>query len=164
MEATLKDMTIHESSKAFMHAEISQMLHLYTFADFTESIDRKLLEDVLYHAPYTCFVLGDKLYSDPKRRCDEYKDRTLAEVIFLLAAELEYPNLFCTMVRQFLEHVVLMEDAKASGFEFENLHGMNKSKFLEYWHLALKRLCTRIHTFHSVEKCIDDDSRFYAWH
>jgi len=140
MEATLYTVGISKDSKAFMHSEIYKMLNTYTIGDLYNKIDFHILDSVLYYTPHTMHILTDV----DSTACTMCKRNLIVYVLFLITDELSLSTVFENTVRQFIEHVVLMEDAKASGFVFENLPSVNKNKFLEYWHLALKRVLNRL--------------------
>lgn len=150
MEAMLYTVGISEDSTAFMHAEIYKMLYTYTIADLYHKIEFNSLDSVLYYTPHTNHILTDGDTS----ACTMPEDTLLVYVLFLITDELKILTVFQNTIRQFIEHVVLMEDAKASGFIFENLSDVNKNKFLEYWHLALKRMLNRLNPTPKTEDCL----------
>jgi hypothetical protein len=154
MQASLDPMGISSKSKAFMHSEIHTLLYTYTFEREWHAIDFELVDNILYYTPHTTHIFTDSKTG----ACNFHQCKCLAELLFMMTAELKLPFFFSNMIRQFIEHVVLMEDAKASGFVFENLCHVNESKFIEYWHLALRRL---LHRFTLPPKTNDSDSPPY---
>ena len=154
MQSSLDAMGISSESTAFMHSEIHNLLYTYTFEREWNAIDFELVDNILYYTPHTTHIL-----TDSKTGASNFNEcKCLAEFLFMITVELKLPFFFCNMMRQFIEHVVLMEDAKASGFVFENLCHVNESKFIEYGHLALRRL---LHRFTSSPKTNDSNLPVY---